>query len=189
MDAFRASSGAFFSDNCPRLFGCTFESISLSLLIADEAARDSLRKAELADSENHRGDALEHLAVCFAQVLHAYRHDPYARARYPYLRRLAGRDFEGISRELQSLVESLTKAVEQLQEEVTQLRMGLDPVRLAAFQRVVPEAVVAESGVCDTWRSDRGGEASAEDYQFCYNFVVESALRLQRLRLLPQPGK
>jgi hypothetical protein len=120
-------------------------------------------------------------------LLHAYRHDQNVHRQRPYLPHLHRDEYRGMSLELRDLIEALQRSVEELQTEVSELRLGLDPARLAAFLRIVPSAAVADSGVFETWRADRMPEPTDEEYQFCYNFVIESALRLQRLGAVPAP--
>lgn len=185
LSAFSASAAAFFYDNTPLVFGIAFEDVSLSLLIADAPTRAQFQRAEALNRESRRREATEQLSIAFAFLLHAYRRDPNAHRRRPNLRRLDRDEYGTMSPEFRDLIESLKASVEGLQEEVAELRLGLDPVRLSAFKRLVPSVIVVESGIHETWVDPRAPELTEEEYHFCYNFVIESALSLQRLGTLP----
>jgi hypothetical protein len=185
MEAFRAASASFFYDNTPLVFGIAFEDVSLSLLIADTASRTRFQKAEALHRESKMREAAQQLALAFALLLHAYRRDPHAHRRRPYLRQLDRDEYGNMSPEFRDLIESLKASVEGLQEELAELRLGLDPVRLSAFKRLVPGAMVVESGAHSTWTDPRTPELTEDEYHFCYTFVIESALNLQRLGTIP----
>jgi hypothetical protein len=185
IDAFRASVADFLEVNVPALFGIQYADVSLAALIADDAARVTMQRADKLRSEGDIPGTMEALSLTFELLLRSVRDATVAEFKTPYLRHLGRGDFDGLTGEFRSLISGLVKSVTQLQDEVRVLRLGLNPNRLRAFRRLVPHVAVAVSGVHAAWRDPNAQIATDAELQYCYFFVVECALQLQKLDSLP----
>jgi hypothetical protein len=181
IEGFRASTAAFFDENTPVVFGLEFSAISLAHLISSASVREDMLAADGFITKHDRGSAIERIAIAFARLVQEYEPQTGFGGREPYIRRPSRRDLDEIpSRELQPFLEDLMEAFDHLRQQVASLSLGLDIIRLRRFRQLTPAAAVVPSGVSDTWTEDRHRQISEEDLQFCYDFVVDSALKLER---------
>jgi hypothetical protein len=74
--------------------------------------------------------------------------------------------------------------VEALQSAVSLLAFGIDYVTFMKFRAIVPDVFESDEG-WEASRNERQHPASMAGYQFCYDFVISTALHLQTLNLAP----
>ena len=72
IEAFRASSTAFFKENTPIIFGVDFSQISLIELIQYEGVKNKLKNAEKLAKENKIEEALDKVALAFTELIDNY---------------------------------------------------------------------------------------------------------------------
>lgn len=181
VDDFRALTTQFFQENTPRLFSVGFDEIALSALLGDTSARMHLERCEAALADGKPEDAVYQAAISFMYLRRAHGLSPYRQNR---LERDA-RDFE---RELghreSSVLTDMAEAIHNLQEEVSLLRKGLDPLRLAMFERLAGSASLMGSGEHYVSRMGRGRDTTPAEARFCYEFVISCALKMQEAESL-----
>lgn len=184
LEGFRASVDAFLEENTPQIFNVAFSEISLATLIVNKLAQDRMLAADAAITSGDYGTALEAIAVAFQALVSEYLHDDRYPDNYPYLRHIDRRDLDGINSrvDLADFLNEFKKAFEQLRNNVSSLSLGLDIMRLRRFRRLTPSAAVATSGVYDVWHDERFSQTAKADVLFCYSFVIDSALKLQRIQ-------
>ena len=172
VEGFRRSSRAFFEANTPKLFGLQFDQVSLSHLVEDAATRETLLEVDKRGSAGDLEPIAEGLAKALAFLFKAYGIDPRTEHRFP-----VNLD----DRELRVVGEMLTdhdRELRELRRDVGLLRRGVDLRRLAVFRALTGDAVFMADGSLRIWG---GGQkaATAVSVQFCYDFVIDTALQLQ----------
>jgi hypothetical protein len=160
------SVAGFCAECTEQYLGVDYETVSLSDLVLNEEARDKVKEAERAKAEGNLPDALLALGITFDKL-----HDE-AREKHKLglIRRPRPSRFESDR--------AWIRPVQQLVDTVNMLVLGIDPVRLRRFSASTPIRNYASSGAIELiWPADPG-TLVAEDYDFCYQFVIDFALRL-----------
>jgi hypothetical protein len=155
-------------------------------------AKASLEEAQRLMSAANSEEAIGKIALAFQQLMDDYHNraaqvfgqsplDFHKPLRYeskwkgPPLPPPSLSDFP-----LLGLALDLTASVQQLQTAVTVMSLGLDFRRFARFVSLTPQAwkdpLTEEYKVT---HRNTGYKLVPEDCRFCYDFVIESALRLQ----------
>jgi hypothetical protein len=91
IEQFRSDVTRFFEDNVPLIFGLEFDTISLVDLIACDAARESLKTASGHLSAGDTAEAIDSIALAFAQLVDDY--EARVEARYNRSPALFGESF------------------------------------------------------------------------------------------------
>lgn len=185
IEAFRASATNFFEENTPLVFGIEFSAISMINLVTCTEARGSLEEASQLIEEGRIEDALDKIAIAFAQLIDD--HENRKRTRYgrsPFffgesLTFNTGFFMEIEDRKLADFVDKVRDSIEAMQSAMKLLSLGLDYRRFAKFRLFTPLITKLLSGEYSLDRVKREEPPSVNDCYFCYDFVVESAIRLQ----------
>ncbi|MCW3985225.1 MAG: hypothetical protein NWE91_02295 [Candidatus Bathyarchaeota archaeon] len=185
LEGFRATATNFFVENTPIVFGIDFSDISLIELVQYVDAKNSLVKAQDLLEEGKIEDALDNVALAFAQLVDEYersKKDKFGRSPFFFGERLSFLDsfFMKIEGDLGRFIDKIKDSVEALQEAMKLLSLDLDYRRYARFRLLTP-FILKISGGYNIQRIQRGskGLPKPEDVKFCINFVIESALVLQ----------
>ncbi len=185
----------FFEDNSPLIFGLSFHDISLVDLVSCELARMRLKVASEKLATDDTAAAMVAIATAFGQLTDDY--EKRASTRYGKSPFSFGESFDfdsSFSRGRQQdpfaaqgqaqFEDKLMSAVVALQNAMKAFALGLDYRRHATFQRLTPvirrmwggryTAAIGQ-GLADspTW------PPSPESCRFCFDFVIDVALRLQ----------
>jgi hypothetical protein len=189
IEAFRASATNFFEENTPLVFGVEFSDISLIELVQCIDAKNNLKEAEKHLKENKIEDALDKVALAFAQLIDDYESRKPGRFFFgesmtflgtslssPF-KRLGSSNSE---RELAKFIDNVKKSIESLQEAVKIISLGIDYRRYVKFRLLTPYIVKHLDGSYHiiNQRGSRG-IPTVEDVQFCIDFVIESAVTIQ----------
>lgn len=197
VERFRATATEFFEDNCPLVFGVLFDSLSLSLLVESPSGRSRMDVANTAISKGDYTAAIEHLAVAHHEIFGRFRtalnQRGYARGvvsehQFAHLSSgnyISDRD---TARTFEALSSFLQRAFAELEEDAEASRFGLDYLRFARFRSIIPHVTVWGSAVASVNFHHRPQPGKSdptytkEDAQFCFDFLIEAALRLQALQ-------
>lgn len=177
IERLRNSVTDFFEDNTPLIFDVPFVSISLVDLVENEQAKELLK-----ESEEHiaAGDARNAL-VAIARANHALwqtfktRNLTDHRSAFHF----AGRDTsDGGSGQL---LQTLYEMVLGLDSTVEMLVLGIESHRAGKFKKKVPGIAVSPFKD-DSYQAQWSGaqEPSLGDCRWCFDFVVDVAIRMQR---------
>lgn len=180
IDTFRISVTAFFNENAEKIFGILFDTISMASLVRDDAVRQSLEGAEVLVNQGDTESALKKIAIAFQQltynfewrVFNEHNSFPFDPLRFSRLSSIPKSPPE-----LASFAKDVEKAVDKLQEQIKILSLGIDYRRYVQFRMMTPPASLMASGEYQAIGS--GKALSPQEYNFCYGFVIENALRLQ----------
>lgn len=184
IESFGSAVDDFLTSNTPLVFGKNFGEISLAALVANEDVRACLTRADSEIAQAQTTDALASIAEAFQRLLYAYD-----------VRTQSKHELKRVGEELDRAVNSryatgpggkLADIVEKFFDEVALLRHGLDTRRLAVFRALTPHISIAMSGsVHVAWFQD-ASSATPAAMRFCYDFVVESALRIQQIHSIAE---
>ena len=187
IDYFRVSTQAFFEENCPIVFGIEFTDISLLNLIQDEEVRKDLENAQKEFENGHYKESLEIIAIAFHILLENYEKNKKIYELSPFR---IGMDLDREMR-LESSTYGYTdnrpsyyliKTVQKIQEVLKIILLNLDYRKYLKFRLLTPDNVIYAKGVkfSTMWLSGRDKmDFKREDVEYCIDFIIESALKLQ----------
>ncbi len=184
VNDFKTNVGDFFRENTPKVFGFTFEEISMAALVQSKEVRDRLLKAEQLSSTGEIKAAIKETAIAFHDLLNRFQWRVMEQNNF-HLREVSShRFFSNIERKAPKDSSQFAKEIEKeiniLHEQVKLLSLGIDYRRYMRFRGLTPIVHLMGSGTYEAF-GDGGGQ-SHQDYLFCYHFVIECALCLQEIQ-------
>jgi len=187
IESFRVTTSDFFNENCPIIFGVNFDDISLIDIIKLERPKDLLKQAKEDFEKGWIDKSLENLALSFEYLISDYeesKKDDFNRSPFFFgesMTYLKSFYLEGIikeDRKIRDFADKVTKSIEEIQKAIKILSFGIDYKKYVKFQSVVPSVVFSISNE-PIFYTREGMTLSKEDLEFCINFIIESALKLQ----------
>lgn len=185
LEQFRADVTTFFTDATQMVFTADFTSLDMTSLVTQPDALTRLRQAEMHAGEGDYTEALAQLFEAFNGLL-----DDYAarkvringRSAYTWWSRQGNFHVRQIGQDrdrnrLAEQVNNTQRALDGMQRAMRVLAMGLDYRRYARFEMLVPPVAVFPDGSREV-RPTPGLQVGDEEYQFCKQFVIETALHL-----------
>jgi hypothetical protein len=191
IEAHRATATAFFSENTTTIFAIDFSSISLVEIVQNENVRKELKQAQEKLKQGVIADALTQVALAFRKLIDDYEDkgkDRFGRSPFFFGESMSFLDASSVVgsglgpyRKLYDFVDHTAKSVEALQDALKILSLGIDYRRFARFQSVTPHVIPIVSGPYQTYDRWAGTKdpRTANDVEFCIDFVIETALHLQ----------
>jgi len=190
----------FFTENLPNVFGLNFEDLSLASAVPFERSRLHLEKAEKLMAEAKCDDALGDIAFAFELLIDDYEasrlrgRSKVSPDRFsdvplwdlgnldltnrggPSLPREIARRLDDFGRNIRQKIASIEKALELVS-------LGIDYERYVRFIGLTPTIVKHGPDPAAWGRSEWHDERppTIDECRFCFDFVIESALRLQEL--------
>jgi hypothetical protein len=185
---FRANVADFFRENTPKVFGFSFEEISMAALVQSKEVQDHLLKAEQLHSTGDIKAALTETAIAFLNLLERFEWGIIDQNSF-HLRDVSRRHSSTIERaaprELARFAAEIEKELNRLHEQIKLLSLGVDYRDYMRFQQLTPYVARMLDGSYHI--PGEGYGQSSQDYLFCYHFVIECALRLQEVIQFPDP--
>jgi hypothetical protein len=199
LEEARIQSRTFFIENTPILFGVNFEDISLSALVtSSDLARAHLECADRHMNSGDYDDALGEIAYAFHRLLN--QHETYWRDRrsarggkralhldsvqtgssVPLLSMFLSNPLAG--RDITRFMQEVPKRIHELQLAVRILGLGLDFGRWQQFMELTPTVIELQPGQLNRTEGRADAPPTIEECRVCYDFVIDSALRLQERR-------
>jgi len=182
------STLAFFNENCPTVFEIEFDSISSIDLITFKRTKELLKQAESNFYEGLLYESLQNLILSFDYLIRDYeesKKDKFQGSPFFFGKSVASfNSFHlGLTSEngkFKDFVDKVTESIEAIQTAIKLLGFGVDYKKYVKFKSIVSsvQLSISESGRVVSYKH---GEIklSKEDLDFCTNFIVESALKLQ----------
>ena len=184
IESYRSSVTSFFEDNTSLVFGVDFKNISMADLVQSANAQANLKEATDLMAQGRYGEALQKIALAFDHLTRDYedsKRGGHRRSPFYFGQSLT---FEtsfhmGVKdRKLASFIDKVQESVKALQSAVRILSLGLDYRRYVKFNELVPKVVwMLDGSVHVLERSNL--LRTEEDCRFCFDFVIEAAIRLQ----------
>jgi hypothetical protein len=180
IELLHASVTNFFEENTPIVFGIQFGEVSMINLVSSEEARRLLRSAEKKVDSGAIEEAFPELALAFYSIVNEHEQSQSNRfGESPYS--FGGRfhrlgDFRMLGINLSEIV----KAIDQLCDALRIVALGLDYKKYVKFSRLTPALIEIAGGNPRPQERERESPRTLDDYRFCFDFVIESALVLSR---------
>lgn len=193
VEAFRASTTNFFEENTPVVFGIEFESISLIDLVQPKDVREKLEVCQQRIREGNFDSAVEQAALSFEMLLDDYesrKTDRFGESPFFFGRDMTrmgsfgldirrGRDASEVEQKLEKFVDRVKDSIEAMQKAMKVIALGIDYRRYSKFSLLTPNILKTRDGKRHIYESQQQLVANKENVQFCIEFVVETALKLQ----------
>jgi len=184
IELYRATTLAFFNENCPIIFTINFDEITLIDCITYGRSRELLMKAKNYFDSGLIKDALENTALSFIYLISDYEKSKLTYHRSPFFIGESMTSLESrirdqtLRRNLGDIISKLTKSITAIQEVMEILCIGINYRKYVKFKTIVPDVVFAIDGT-PRYYLEEELDLNKEDFEFCMTFIVESALKLQ----------
>ena len=196
LDQFRADVTTFLTDATQLVFQADFSDADMIDLVTQRTAVEKLRDAATHVGQGDYTEALALLSEAFDGLLKDYADrkvtaegaSPYTwwRTEGAILMPLRGRREH--DPELVKRTDLMLDALTSMQQAMRVVAMGLDYRRYARFEMLVPQIVWYMTGAREV-RPIPGLVVGEDDYQWCRQFVIETALHLAEIDFdLDLPG-
>ena len=184
LDQFKGDVTTFLTDATKMVFKVDFLSLDMIDLVTQPNALSLLRSAETQAGQGDHTEALALLSEAFEDLLQDYADRKQATDKSsPYtlwkrgIRTMFGRDHDP---ELTKRLTEVEAGLDRFQRAFRVLAMGVDYQRYARFELLVPWVSYFMDGHREV-RAVPGLDVGDEEYQFCKQFVIETALHLAEL--------
>lgn len=180
----RITVSSLLRDECEALFSVALEDVSLTEFIACAQAKELVESAERAWQSQDRDAAMADLADALETLIRDYESrkmlghgvsvfDNAADMTFeaPFFRRVA----DGTQRRFE---EKLIDSLKNLDFAVMLVGLGIDFKRYGMFKAHTPHLVRSLDGTRHAYARRGMPEPTSDDFEFCRNFVVTSAIRL-----------
>ena len=179
VESFRVSTTNFFIENTPLVFDKNFDTISLVDFVNSQNVRSKLLDAQEMIKNDRVKDALKEIALAFEIMVDEYRRDEsnhrsapfYFGSNLAFLNSLFMRE----GGKMGEFINRVGEAITPMQNAVTILCLGLDYRKHVKFKSIAPNVTRLLPGY-DVYEPEKCG---TQDLQFCFDYVIESAIHLQ----------
>lgn len=186
IESFRATTLAFFNENCNTIFQTDFDDISLIDIIKFEQSRELLKKAKSNFEKNLIEESLKNIALSFEYLISDYeesKRDRFHRSPFFFGKSMMFLDSFHYERgfkdgKIKDFVEIVTESIGAIQKAIKILSFGIDYKKYIKYKSIVPSVLFTTDGTPNYYIYD-DITINKEDLEFCTNFIVESALKLQ----------
>ncbi len=195
VEFFRGAVMNFFQENTQLVFHIDFSELSLVDLVQFDVSRNHLKQAQGYLKQNMIASALEEVAIAFANLIQDYEQRklgmgnispffplgdevPLYSSEMKFEQLNAGEEFK---ERMAHFINRTNDSISFMQRIVRIVGLGIDYRKYARFNRLTPLVDLRSRGDPDiTWVNIVNfDEIPVEDVQFCIDFVVESAIKLQ----------
>ena len=191
----RANVADFFEQNTPLFFNVNFNDISLISLISYKEVRDYLVEAQDALSKNDFEISIQNSQIAFKELLVIHKEENSIRFNSSPFRMtqdfsFLNSFFMGIrkdNKKMGEFVDRVGKSFEEMENTVSIIGFGIDYKKYCKFRLLESIMNVFRdeekrnyevfNGLLDNRICDK------KNAQFCFNFVIDSALKLQKFNM------
>jgi cellobiose-specific phosphotransferase system component IIA len=189
IEAARVHVHDFLVENTANIFGLNFEEVALSSLVSCSAeARAHLEKAESHMAAGEYDDAMGEIAYALHRLLND--HEAHVRANVQAAGGHRGLRLDSlfipmnllaphVERGLSQFADDVSERIHELQVAVRVLGLGLDFGQWQRFMNLAPSVIELRPGQLNRTEWHRETPPTVDECRFCYDFVIDSALRLQ----------
>lgn len=188
IESHRAAVTNFFEDNTPLIFGLAFSEISLVNLVVNLAARENLTSSidslNIGDNEN----SIKHAAIAYYQVIG----DSSSKSFGPIYAQNSASSFDysnfgrtsfgsgnfQVPEVIHQFAYDVKSSFSFIENFITIIALGIDCKKYSMFLTMTPSVWQTQDGKYHT-SPIYNKSAIKENAQFCIDFVIECALRIQ----------
>lgn len=189
----RVNVADFFQQNTPIFFGVSFEEISLSSLIKYESVREYVEQAQKYCNNDEYTDSITQSQIAFKELLASYIEENTKNFKSPFIQHHNFRFLSsfhlqiGLGHNFDEFIDQVSNSIPAIEETLNIIGLGIGYKQYCKFKLLEPHIQV--------WPTDTGrkydyyiGQDQDQDRricnkknaEFCYNFVIDSSLRLQQ---------
>lgn len=190
----RANVTDFFEQNTPLFFNASFGDISLVSLISYNDVRDYLTEANNAIAQNDFVKSIQNSQIAFKELMAAHKEENSIMFKSPFKMTqdftFLDSFFMGIrdeNRKMADFVDKVEKTFEEIEDTVSIIGFGIDYKRFCKFKLLSPYINVWSDGekrTYDVYNNPNDDRiCDRKNALFCFNFVIDSALKLQKFNL------
>jgi len=181
IEAFRASVTNFFDDNTPQIFEVDFTALSMVELVHCDETRESLKQAKNLQEQGNLEEAFDNTAIAFAQLIDDYENRN--RSRFGVSPYFFGESFNfmDIPHTDRGFYDRVTRSIEDLRSALKIVSLGIDYRKYSKFRQLTPgiDKLANEEWYITHLPPSITTPITIDNFQFCYDFVIESAIHLQ----------
>jgi len=178
----------FFEENVNKVFGVRFDSISMVYLVDYESTRDILQEVEDLLKEDRNNDAVQKLAIAYDDLFFEYNQRMRDEFGYKPFSIDSTRGFSpskrdmrrNYGREMERFFERVNETIDGVEKAIRVLSLGMDFRRYSRFDSLTPTVLRTMDGGYEAPEIPDDTEITDEDAEFCFDFVVETAINLQK---------
>jgi len=188
IESFRATTQAFFTENCPIIFQSEFGEISLINSITFERPKKCLKQARTDFDKGLIYESIQNLILSFTYLITDYEESKKSKfERSPFFFGDTVRSFDRFHsafsaehKKLRDFADKVSESIGAIQTAIKILSFGIDYKKYVRFNSIVScvDVLISDSGYVHPYKK-REVKLSKEELDFCINFIVESALKLQ----------
>lgn len=179
IEGFRASVTYFFEESTKLVFGIEFSTISLVELVQNIHVKSKLHESLECASDQKLNEAQTNLAIAFKMLVDEFESENVAdngRSIFNF-----GRSYRLVDDFPSRNMDILKENVSILRNIVEMLALGIDTKKYARFRSLTPDVNFYSDGTYHTQPNPFSPKRviTLADYQFCFDFLIESAIKLQ----------
>ena len=191
IEVARVNVTDFFNRNTPPFFNVDFEDISLVSLVKDESVRHYIELAHEFINDGKFSDAIMNLHFAFNELIcsHTTDADDFYYPRFSSIESFTFCNSRyinlGVGRSFDDFVDKTIKSFENLDDAISIIGLGIDYRRYYKFNLLKPvySAYYKDDRREYCGRMPENVVCDSKNAKFCFNFVIDSALQLQRFEL------
>lgn len=196
----RRDAAEFLEANCSRFFGIGFGNISMLHIVPQQQVRDLLKAGRAAADAGDVRAAMSQMALAFHYLMDGWGNgkgipddgfqrsgfdlSPFGGSHYRHRIDVYAED-QGMRSAVRSLADAVTREFKETDKELEALRhvlriqmSGIDTARYIRFAMLAPRVSISANGKADALDGIGALHYTLVNYEFCENFIVDSALRL-----------
>lgn len=181
IEAFRVNITNFFDENTPKIFEIDFDSVSLVDLVVYDNTKSKLKAAQDLMQNNDVKGAIKEIAASFEFLIHDYEQQTLTEFTSPfYFGQSLTFDtsfFMHVEGKMGEFVDKVNESISAMQTAIKVMSLGFDYRRYSKFKSLTPNALFQYEG--DVHVSEPSEQITMEGCKFCFDYVIECALRLQ----------
>lgn len=178
----------FYQDNTPILFDTAFQDISMLTLVGSERVKIYLERSQKFSKQSDYKKAVEECALAFFTLIDEFQskasqdisEKPFSFGNTSKIERAFERNVDN-----HGAVREFIDSHEKIGDTLRLLCIGIDYKKYAKFQLLTPPITKFAGGNISA-HSPFGRSLenlNREEYLFCYNFVIESAMVIQSFEI------
>ena len=191
IEVARANVTDFFNRNTPPFFNVDFEDISLVSLVKDESVIHYIELAHEFINDGKFSDAIMNLHFAFNELIccHTTDADGFYYPRFSSIESFTFCKSQhinlGAGRSFDNFVDKTIKSFENLDDAISIIGLGIDYRRYYKFNLLKPiySAYYKDGRREYCGRMPENVVCNSKNAKFCFNFVIDSALQLQRFEI------
>lgn len=178
--SFRATAEHFFVENTPKIFGISYDDISMTELVGFEDARLHLQKAKELWRDSRKEEAMGQLALAHHELIHEYKNRVRLELDYSPVPEPAITNWGN-----SELQDDVNDALNMISKVLLYIGNGIEYPRFSRFDYLIPDLRHNHEGDSEFGKYRPSlekysyNEFPEDSFEYCYDFLIELALSLQ----------